>query len=108
MTREEAIAELEQIQTKITPETFQAMAQERSDCGSFAQGGDLGMFGPGQMMASFEEASFALKVNLALLLSKRIATLKTLDPFSPSRSFAGRVRRWERSVASLRRTQEPI
>ena len=38
------------------------LAQEHSECGSGEQGGDLGMFGPGQMQAAFEEASFALQV----------------------------------------------
>lgn len=62
LSREAAIAELEEIKKVITPDNFQQMAQERSDCGSFADGGSLGMFGPGQMMAPFEEATFALQV----------------------------------------------
>ncbi len=41
---------------------FAEACQARSDCGSFAQGGDLNFFGPGQMQKPFEEASFALKV----------------------------------------------
>mmetsp|Transcript_8092 Transcript_8092/g.19571 ORF Transcript_8092/g.19571 Transcript_8092/m.19571 type:complete len:141 (+) Transcript_8092:93-515(+) len=41
---------------------FSEACYERSDCGSFAQGGDLNFFGPGQMQKPFEEASFALKV----------------------------------------------
>jgi hypothetical protein len=40
--------------------TFMQYAEARSDCGSYAQGGDLGLFGPGQMQQPFEEASFAL------------------------------------------------
>ena len=36
--------------------------QNRSDCGSFHKGGDLGMFGRGMMQEPFENASFALEV----------------------------------------------
>lgn len=43
-------------------EDFSALAQEFStDPGSKAQGGDLGWFGRGMMVKSFEEAAFALK-----------------------------------------------
>eukprot|EP00613_Pedinella_sp_CCMP2098_P005999 CAMPEP_0171612016 /NCGR_PEP_ID=MMETSP0990-20121206/10960_1 /TAXON_ID=483369 /ORGANISM="non described non described, Strain CCMP2098" /LENGTH=82 /DNA_ID=CAMNT_0012175669 /DNA_START=95 /DNA_END=343 /DNA_ORIENTATION=- len=62
MTKEEAISELTEIQSSITPQNFQEMAQNRSDCGSFKNGGDLGTFGHGDMMAPFEEATFALEV----------------------------------------------
>eukprot|EP00620_Florenciella_sp_RCC1587_P017628 CAMPEP_0182558296 /NCGR_PEP_ID=MMETSP1324-20130603/1891_1 /TAXON_ID=236786 /ORGANISM="Florenciella sp., Strain RCC1587" /LENGTH=82 /DNA_ID=CAMNT_0024770463 /DNA_START=123 /DNA_END=371 /DNA_ORIENTATION=- len=62
MSKADAIAELEQIKAQITPENFQAMATERSDCGSCFKGGDLGLFGRGMMQAPFEEASFALEV----------------------------------------------
>ncbi|CAL1140923.1 unnamed protein product [Cladocopium goreaui] len=43
-------------------DAFAKEAQLRSDCGSFAQGGDLGFFGPSEMQKEFEEASFALEV----------------------------------------------
>jgi parvulin-like peptidyl-prolyl isomerase len=62
MSKAEAIAELEEIKSRITPENFQDFAKERSDCGSFASGGDLGTFGRGDMMAPFEDATYALDI----------------------------------------------
>jgi foldase protein PrsA len=41
---------------------FATLAKERSKDGSAAQGGDLGYFGRGQMVAPFEEAAFTLNV----------------------------------------------
>ncbi len=38
---------------------FGAIAQENSTCPSSAQGGDLGKFGPGQMVPEFDEAVFS-------------------------------------------------
>jgi hypothetical protein len=49
MSKADAIAEITEIKSRITRDNFQAMAMERSDCGSFAQGGDLGIFGRGQV-----------------------------------------------------------
>uniref|UniRef100_A0A7S3PV01 Peptidyl-prolyl cis-trans isomerase n=1 Tax=Chaetoceros debilis TaxID=122233 RepID=A0A7S3PV01_9STRA len=42
--------------------SFPSFAKERSDCSSFRQDGDLGMFGRGMMQESFERAAFSLNV----------------------------------------------
>ncbi len=42
-------------------EDFVELATERSQAPSAPQGGDLGFFGPGQMVATFEKAAFALQ-----------------------------------------------
>lgn len=40
---------------------FEEIAKEKSTDGAAASGGDLGYFGPGQMVPAFEEAAFALE-----------------------------------------------
>jgi parvulin-like peptidyl-prolyl isomerase len=65
MSPEDAMQELQLWEAKIQQEglaTFPKYAKERSDCGSFQQTGDLGMFGRGDMQRPFEEASFALQI----------------------------------------------
>eukprot|EP00918_Siedleckia_nematoides_P024586 GHVU01053173.1.p2 GENE.GHVU01053173.1~~GHVU01053173.1.p2 ORF type:complete len:104 (+),score=12.00 GHVU01053173.1:71-382(+) len=46
----------------VTPENFKEKARDMSECNSYRQDGDLGMFGKGQMDAAFEKAAFALDV----------------------------------------------
>jgi peptidyl-prolyl cis-trans isomerase C len=41
---------------------FEAIAKEKSTDGAASQGGDLGFFGPGQMVPDFETAAFAIDV----------------------------------------------
>lgn len=62
-----ALKELEEYAAKIkaegaTEEVFAKYARERSDCGSFANGGDLGSFGPGEMQSQFEDGTRATPV----------------------------------------------
>ncbi len=42
---------------------FAEMARQHSSCPSGAQGGDLGAFGPGQMVPEFDRVVFSAEVN---------------------------------------------
>ena len=44
-------------------ESFADLAAQHSSCPSGAKGGDLGEFGPGQMVREFDEVVFSAPVN---------------------------------------------
>lgn len=46
-----------------TGEDFAALAQQYSSCPSGRNGGDLGSFGPGQMVPEFDRVVFSAPVN---------------------------------------------
>ena len=54
----------EELKTKIADgEEFSDMAREHSSCPSSSRGGDLGEFGPGQMVPEFDQVVFRAEVN---------------------------------------------
>lgn len=64
MSYDDALAEIQKWAAAIAAGeiTFEEAARQRSDCGSYAKGGDLGFFGPGEMMKPFEDGVRALEV----------------------------------------------
>jgi NIMA-interacting peptidyl-prolyl cis-trans isomerase 1 len=56
-------AELKPLTGSDLQDKFASLASANSDCGSHSHGGDLGLFGRGQMQKAFEEASYALAVD---------------------------------------------
>jgi len=60
-SKEEALAAISEILDQIREGTdFAKMARDYSDCPSSEEGGDLGSFGRGAMVAEFDRAAFAL------------------------------------------------
>ena len=63
-TRPDALREIDDLKRRLAAgEDFADLAAESSDCPSGQDGGDLGSFGRGAMVPTFEQAAFALKVN---------------------------------------------
>lgn len=55
--------EIQDIQKKLADgKEFSDLAKDFSNCGSAKDGGDLGEFSKGMMVAPFEKAAFALEV----------------------------------------------
>ena len=62
-SKEEAATQIADLRGQIEGgAAFADLARDHSDCPSGAQGGDLGMFGRGQMVPEFETATFAMEV----------------------------------------------
>ena len=63
-TKEEALAQIRELKTKLDGgEDFGDLARAHSDCPSAQQGGDLGLFGRGQMVPEFDAAAFSIQVD---------------------------------------------
>jgi len=59
LVEDEATAK--KILRQVNPLNFAALAKKYSKCPSAENGGDLGWFGPGQMVKEFEQVAFKLK-----------------------------------------------
>lgn len=62
-SKQDALTGIQQIKARIDAGgDFAAEAKQHSDCPSGQRGGDLGAFGRGQMVAAFENTTYALPV----------------------------------------------
>ena len=62
-SKEEAATQIGELRAQIEGGAkFADVARDNSDCPSGAQGGDLGMFGRGQMVPEFEAATFTMNI----------------------------------------------
>ena len=63
-SKEEARSLIAQVKKKFDAGgDFEALAQAHSDCASASRGGDLGLFGRGEMVPAFDDAAFALEMD---------------------------------------------
>lgn len=59
----EALSEIQQLKSQIeSGGDFAQLAKQHSDCPSGRKGGDLGVFGRGQMVPAFETSAFGMEV----------------------------------------------
>ena len=58
----DTLAQAQSILAEANALNFGSLAQQHSKCPSKARGGDLGDFGPGQMVKPFEDATLATPV----------------------------------------------
>ena len=62
-SKDEARAQIDGLKTELDGGAdFAALAKQHSDCPSGKSGGDLGMFGRGQMVKAFEDTTYGLEV----------------------------------------------
>merc|ERR1712008_157861 len=62
ISEEQAKRQLLDLRSKLTKDNFAQYAAQWSDCGSFQEGGDLGVFKKGDMMDAFWVGTIALQV----------------------------------------------
>lgn len=96
--KDEALAKIKKVQERLKKgEKFEDIAKEVSDCPSGKNGGDLGLFGKGQMVKPFEDTAFGLKVgqtsdivetqfgyHIIKVVDKKDAGLRTFEEVKPS------------------------